>query len=185
MPRFALIACALLALFARNVGAQEIPASVAFPGSFWISAGDVVPAERGNVLGQAAFEQGITVWERGSWFLIPHVNVSLMADSYGYEWNNRSPARVGVKIVRRIPGGMVQAGGGMMIEPGAESGEQRHPTAVVDYWSGWAAEGRGTARRELRRIPRLRLGEFRADCGSRSAQLDYDSGGATGAGRLP
>jgi hypothetical protein len=102
----------------------------------------VVPAERGNVLGQAAFEQGITVWQQGSWFLIPHVNVSLMADSYGYEWNNRSPARVGVKIVRRIPGGMVQAGGGMMIEPGAESGEQRHPTAVIDYWSGWAAEGR-------------------------------------------
>ena len=109
MPRLALIACALLPLFARTVGAQEIPPSIAFPGSFWISAGDVVPAEHGNVLGQAAFEQGITVWEQGSWFLVPHVTVALMADSYGYEWNNRSPARVAVKIVRRIPGGIVQA----------------------------------------------------------------------------
>ena len=77
----------------QNAGAQEIPPSIAFPGSFWISAGDVGPAERGNVLGQAGFEQGITVWERGSWFLIPHVSVSLMADSDGYEWNNRTPVR--------------------------------------------------------------------------------------------
>ena len=141
MRRFALIACVLLALFARNVAAQEIPSSIAFPGFFWISAGDVVPAERGNVVGQATFEQGITVWEHGSWFLIPHVNVSLMADSYGYEWNNRQPARMGVKIVRRVRGGVVQASGGMMIEPNAASDEQRHPTAAVDYWTGWAAEG--------------------------------------------
>jgi len=32
-------------LFARTGGAQEVPASIAYPGSFWISAGDVVPAE--------------------------------------------------------------------------------------------------------------------------------------------
>jgi hypothetical protein len=130
-----------LTLSAATVGAQELPSSIAFPGSFWISAGDLAPAERGNVLGQAAFEQGITVWERGSWFLVPHVNVSLMTDSYGYAWNNRHPARVGVKIVRRIPGGMVQAGGGMMFEANPEDDERRHPTASVDYWTGWAAEG--------------------------------------------
>jgi hypothetical protein len=141
LHKFVLIACALLALLAHPVGAQEIPSSIAFPGSFWISAGDVAPAERGNVLGQAAFEQGVTVWERGSWFLVPHVSVSLMADSYGYVWNNRHPARAGVKIVRRVPGGMVQASGGMMFEPDAEEGERRHPTAAVDYWTGWAAEG--------------------------------------------
>ena len=51
MPRLALIACALLPLFARTVGAQEIPPSIAFPGSFWISAGDVAPA-----FGQTALE---------------------------------------------------------------------------------------------------------------------------------
>jgi hypothetical protein len=134
-------ACALLALFAPAVGAQEIPRSIGFPGSFWISTGQVGPAERDNVVGQAGFEQGVTVWERGSWFLIPHVNVSLMADTDGYAWNNRHPARVGVKIVRRVPGGIVQAGGGMMIEPDAESDDERHPTASVDYWAGWAAEG--------------------------------------------
>jgi hypothetical protein len=142
LRKFILLACALLVLLARSAGAQEIPASIAFPGSFWISGGEVVPAERGNVLGQASFEQGITVWERGSWFLIPHVNVSLLADSDGYAWNNRHPARVGVKIVRRVPAGMVQVGGGIMFEPDADSDEQRHPTAAVDYWTGWAAETR-------------------------------------------
>jgi hypothetical protein len=140
LRKFALLTCALLALSIRDVGAQEMPSSIAFPGSFWITAGEFIPAERGNVLGQAAFEQGITVWERGSWFLIPHINVSAMADSYGYAWNNRTPARVGVKIVRRVPGGLLQASGGMMFEPNAEDGERRHPAAAVDYWTGWAAE---------------------------------------------
>jgi hypothetical protein len=36
---------------------------------------------------------------------------------------------------------MVQAGAGMMFEPNADSDEQWHPTAAVDYWTGWAAEG--------------------------------------------
>jgi hypothetical protein len=65
-----------------------------------------------------------------------------MADSDGYAWNNRHPGRVAIKIVRRVPGGIVQAGGGLMIEPDAASNDQRHPTAAVDYWAGWAAEGR-------------------------------------------
>jgi hypothetical protein len=142
LRRFTLLICALLALGARHVGAQEIPASIAFPGSFWISAGNVAPAEAGNVLGQAVFEQGITAWDHGSWFLIPHVNVTLMADSHSYDWNNRHGARVGLRIVRRVPGGIVQAGGGLMFEPGIGAGDQLYPTAAVDYWAGWAAEER-------------------------------------------
>jgi hypothetical protein len=142
LPRFIPIACTLVTLFAANAGAQELPSSIAYPGSFWISAGEVGPAEPGNVVGQAGFEQGITVWEHGSWFLVPHVNATVMTDANGYEWNNRHPGRVGVKIVRRVPGGIVQAGGGMMIEADGISDEQLHPTASVDYWAGWAAEGR-------------------------------------------
>ena len=124
------------------------------------------------------------MWEHGSWFLIPHVNATLMADTDGYEWNNRQPGRMGVKIVRRVPGGIVQAGGGMMIEPNAADGDQRHPTVSVDYWAGWAAEGRAQRGARLRRISWLRLGELGPDCRTRSAQLDYDGGRATGTGRL-
>ena len=35
---------------------------------FWLV--DVGPAEEGNLIGQAGFEQGVTVWQRGSWY--PH-----------------------------------------------------------------------------------------------------------------
>ena len=142
MSKLASLACTLFVLAASAANAQEVPSSLAFPGSFWISAGDVGPVEEGNRIGQAGFEQGITVWQRGDWYLVPHVNIGLMTDTEGYEWNNRQPARLAVKIVRRVPGGIVQAGGGMMIEPNAPADQQRHPTAFVDYWAGWAAEGR-------------------------------------------
>jgi hypothetical protein len=46
-----------------------------------------------------------------------------------------------VKIVRSVPGGIVQAGGGMMIEADAADGDRHHPTVSADYWAGWAAEG--------------------------------------------
>jgi hypothetical protein len=140
LRNFALLTC--LVLLALPASAQEIPASIAFPGSFWISAGDVGPAEEGNVIGQVGFEQGVTVWQRGNWHLIPHVNAGLMADTEGYEWNNRHPARVAVKLVRHIPGGIVQGSVGMMIEPDSASDQQRHPTVSLDYWAGWTAERR-------------------------------------------
>jgi hypothetical protein len=137
-----LLLCTFLALSVATAGAQEIPPSIAFPGSFWMTAGHVGPAERDNVLGAAGFEQGITVWEKGNWFLIPHINVSYMTDADGYDWNNRRPGRIALKMVRRIPGGIVQAGAGMMVETDAPSDQQRHGTAFVDYWAGWTGEHR-------------------------------------------
>ena len=153
MSRFALLACALLALPASTAVAQDAPSSIAFPGSFWISAGDVGPAEEGNRVGQVGFEQGVTVWQRGNWYLVPHINAGLMTDSAGYEWNNRQPARVALKIVRRVPGGIVQASAGMMVEPDAASDQQRHPTVSLDYWAGWAAEGRAQRGERLGAFP--------------------------------
>jgi hypothetical protein len=144
---------ACLALSASTASAQEIVPSIAFPGSFWISAGDVGPAEEGNVIGQAGFEQGVTVWQRGNWFVIPHVNVGLMADTEGYEWNNRHPVRVAAKLVRSVPGGIVSAGAGMMLEPNAPTDRELYPTAFVDYWSGWAAEGPAQSRARFGGFP--------------------------------
>ena len=138
----ALLACALLALSASPLRAQVPPNSIAFPGSFWISAGEVGPLERGNVLGQAGVEQGITAWEHGPWFLVPHLAVTIGTDTQGYDWNNKHPSTLGVKLVRRVPGGVVQAGGGVMFERDPETGQQRHGTAFVNYWAGWTADRR-------------------------------------------
>jgi hypothetical protein len=139
--RRAVLIAGLLALSASPLMAQELPSSTAFPGSFWLASGDVGPAERGNVVGQAALEQGVTVWQRKSWFLVPYFGVTLMTDSAGYEWNNRHPTQAGLKVVRRVPGGVVQAAVGMMFEIDPLSGAGRHPGTYVSYWAGWAAEG--------------------------------------------
>ena len=142
MHRVALLIIVLAALPASELRAQDMPSSKAYPGSFWLSAGDVGPAERDNVAGQAAFEQGLTVWQRDAWFLIPYVGATLMTDSAGYDWNNRHPGQIGMKLVRRVPGGVVQAAGGILFERDPSTDEQRHGTAFVSYWAGWAAEGR-------------------------------------------
>lgn len=142
MSRLTLLACMLLVLVPGELSAQEIPSSIAFPGSFWFSTGHVGPAEPGNVVAQAGFEQGVTVWERGSWFLVPYLGVTLVADSAGYAWNDRHPAQVALKLARRVPGGVVHAGGGVMFEHDPASDRRRHPTVFAGYWAGWAAEGR-------------------------------------------
>jgi hypothetical protein len=138
--RNAVVLIALLSC-APPVFAQELPSSRAFPGSFWLSTGNVGPAERGNVVGQASLEQGATVWQRRDWFAIPFVSAQMTADSAGYEWNDRHPAQVGMKLVWRVPGGAVQGGAGLMFEREPVSGDDRHLSAFVSYWSGWAAEG--------------------------------------------
>jgi hypothetical protein len=151
--RLTILAGLLLALQASESRAQDAPASTAFPGSIWFSAGSVGPAERGNVLGQSGFEQGVTVWERSDWFLVPYLGATVLTDSAGYDWNNRHPWQVGLKLARRVPGGVVQAGGGMLFEVNPDSGRHHHGTLFVNYWAGWAAEGRAQHGSVLRGFP--------------------------------
>jgi hypothetical protein len=134
-------------------GAQELPKSTAFPGSFWTAAGDVGPAEPDNVIYQAGFEQGIVAWQRGSWFLVPHVSLALGTDSLGYDWNNKHPTILGVKLVRKIGGGVVQGGGGLLFERDPATGRERHPTAFVHYWTGWTVDRRSHQGATLRGFP--------------------------------
>jgi hypothetical protein len=112
----AVAAVALVFVTSAAASGQDVPASRAFPGSFWISSGAVGPAEPENLLTQVGVEQGITVWERDAWFLVPFASLRLSADSQGYLWNNKHPSMFGVKLVRRVPGGVVQGGGGLMFE---------------------------------------------------------------------
>ena len=57
----------------------------------------------------------------------------LMADSYGYAWNNRTPSRAALRSSKH-PRGMVQAGAGMMFEPNAETDE--HSTRRLPSTTG-------------------------------------------------
>lgn len=143
MPRVLIFAALSLLTSAAIASAQEqLPPSLAFPGSFWISAGEVGPAEPGNTVGQAFFEQGISVFRSGPWFVTPFFNASLLADSRGYEWNDRNPVSVGVKLQRRTPGGVIYGGGGIMIERNPATGQRRHASLFSGYWTGWHLDGR-------------------------------------------
>lgn len=110
-----------------------------------MSVGNIGPSEPDNLAGQSSIEQGITVWHEGSWFLVPYVGLSLMTDSQGYDWNNKHPTTVGVKLQRRIANGVVSAGGGVMFERNPASGRTRHPAAFVSYWAGWQGDRTGHA----------------------------------------
>jgi hypothetical protein len=136
------ISVALTCAIASPCFADEAVSSrgVAFPGSFWISAGQVGPAEPDNVLGQVGFEQGITAWRSGRWFLEPFMGIGFTTDSEGYDWNDKHPSTLGVKIVRRLPGGVLQAGGGLLMERDPATSIDRHPTAFVNYWAGWTGD---------------------------------------------
>jgi hypothetical protein len=139
-----LLLCGLSAAAAHAQTVMPLPA-VAFPGSFWIATGDAGPAEPHNMLGQAVLEQGLTVWQDGAWFLIPYVGVSMTADSQGYDWNNKHPTTVAIKLQRRTANGVIFGGGGMMFERDPATGRDRHLTASITYWSGWQGSSRANA----------------------------------------
>jgi hypothetical protein len=145
VPAFvvAVLACAAPALRADDgepPQAQRTVSSVALPGSFWISGGHVGPAERDNAVAESGFEQGVVAWSHDSWFLVPYAAVRFSADIEGKAWNNRRPTTVAVKLVRRVPNGVLQAGGGVMVDRGAAAGRSAQATAFVSYWAGWTGD---------------------------------------------
>jgi hypothetical protein len=124
----------------KAAGTSRSMSSIAFPGSFWISGGHVGPAEPDNAIAESGFEQGVAAWTHESWFLVPFLGVRFSADAEGHDWNNRRPTTVGVKLVRRVPNGVIQGGGGLLFERNPESGRTRHATVFVSYWAGWTGD---------------------------------------------
>jgi len=140
--RNAICSFIVLCALTTSANAQDAtpPTLMTLPGSFWISAGNVGPAEPENRITQGAMEQGITLWRRGSWFVGPFVSVSFAADTVGYEWNNKHPMTIGGKLQQRMGNGVLQAGAGVIFEEDPSTGEDRHPTAFVGYWVGWQGD---------------------------------------------
>lgn len=132
---------ALMAVFVvttiASASAQEVPHSIALPGSVNASFGTVGPLEPGNTLGSATFEQGVTVWRRGALFVVGFVDVTVRADTRNYSWNNTMPYLAGGKLVVAGRAGVLQAVVGV-------AGDVRQGTVIrasraanVNYWAGW------------------------------------------------
>jgi hypothetical protein len=92
-----------------------VPASVLFPGSLNISAANGEPTEPGNVASSSTVSQGVSIAHKGSVFIVGFLDVTMRADSAGYEWNNTRPYRAGVKLVHVDKHGVFEAAAGFML----------------------------------------------------------------------
>ena len=125
------------------------PRSIMFPGSLSISATGGEPTEPGNVTSSTTADQGVTIARRGSVFVVGFVNLSLRADTSGYDWNNTTPYRSGVKLVLLDTHGVFEASVGVMGENHGRFAAPR-ATALLSYWRGWrgdALSGQGNGLR--------------------------------------
>lgn len=131
------VAMFALTLVATTSAQERPPRAIALPGSVNASLGTVGPLEPGNTLGNATFEQGVTVWRRGPLFAIGFVDVTVRADKRGYPWNNTMPYLAGGKLVLVGRGGVLQAVVGIAgdVRRGTVTGASR--AAHVNYWAGW------------------------------------------------
>ena len=127
---------ALLVSFGTS-SAQDLRSQIALPGSINASLGTAGPVEPGNGIGSATFEQGVTVWRRGSVFVVGFVDVTVRADTHGYTWNNTIPYLAGGKVVISGAGGVLQAVVGMAGDTRQGATTRVRRAALLSYWAGW------------------------------------------------
>ncbi len=147
-------ACFALAAFLA-ASPSPLQAQTFFPGSGWVTSGYVSPLEPGNLLTTYAFEQGISLGKWGVHSLVPYAGITIAQDRDGLEWNNKAMSQAGVKYVRALRGGVVQAGGGYAHEHRLLSGRTLgQPIGFASYWFGWNRNiQRGSSRRLWSSLP--------------------------------
>jgi hypothetical protein len=72
-------------------------------------------------------------------FVVGFVNLSFRADTGGYDWNNTTPYRSGVKLVVLDSHGVLEAAVGVMGENRGQFTAPK-PTALLSYWRGWRGD---------------------------------------------
>src|SRR5437773_433383 len=70
-----------------------------FPGSSWAAVGKISPVERGDILGQAYFSQGIIAKRFSRAALVPYGETTFSRDSKGFDWNNKAVYGGGIKVI--------------------------------------------------------------------------------------
>ena len=131
------VALLVLVFSFEGAQAQELRTPIALPGSINASFGTAGPIEPDNTIGSATVEQGITVWRRGSVFVVGFLDLTVRADTRGYAWNNTMPYLAGGKLVMSGSRGVFQAAIGAAGD-GREPAYRRPILAGhVSYWAGW------------------------------------------------
>lgn len=111
---------------------------IRFPGSTWLSVGNISPVEKGNVILSAYLEQGMTIAKIRRTSVIPFGAYTLSRDTDGYDWNNRDLYAAGLKLA--IPGSskVTELGVAYQREHRIKSGLDADGIAVfLRFWIGW------------------------------------------------
>ena len=143
---------ALLAAARRSATAVDpTPGSaVHFPGSFWMSSGNVSPLEAGNLVTTYAAEQGFTVLKRGPHTVVPYGALTVSTDQQGFDWNNKAVPQVGLRYARAFTRGVVQVGAGYAYERRLRSKTGiGQPIGYASYWFGWTGHLSGRSSRSF------------------------------------
>lgn len=132
-----------LCLLPASLWAQDgppRPAGVMLPGSINVGVGTIAPAEKDNVLGSVAVEQGVAFWRHRNVFAVAFANVGVRHDSQGLPWNRRVPMMGGAKLVVTPRVGVLQAGLGVATEMYQDDLADLMPSGFVNYWAGWRGD---------------------------------------------
>lgn len=131
-------ACAALA---AGVACAE---PISYPGTTWGSisypSGLVAP-ENHDVLLAGRIEQG-AIWfrfgERSEWSLNTYAAINYSADNKGLPYNNKLTPLVGVKITRRLDGGLLDLGVQLAHERRFKDHQSNTGVqAYAGWWFGW------------------------------------------------
>ena len=109
-----------------------------FPGSSWAAIGNISPVERGDIIAQGYFSQGIIAKRFSRATLVPYAEATFSRDSKGFDWDNKAVYGSGVKAI--IPHGDVftELGAGYLHENRFHSGRSAGALTVFMNCSfGW------------------------------------------------
>lgn len=118
-----------------------------FPGSTWAAVGNISPVERGNIIGQGYFSQGVVAKRFRGTILVPFAETTLSRDTKGFDWDNKAIYGGGVKAV--IPGNPLytEVGASFLRENRFHSGRSASGlTLFMNFSFGWNLLGRKVGR---------------------------------------
>jgi hypothetical protein len=110
----------------------------AFPGSVNVSSGLLTGRDPDNWISYATLQQGIAAVRTAGFALVPYGSSGVTFDTKRRIWQNRLTNDAGVKVVRAITGGVVEAGVAHRHQYEMLTGRNTaEPVAFVNLWIGW------------------------------------------------
>jgi hypothetical protein len=121
-----------------DVSAHARGRGPAFPGSINISSGLLTGRDPDNWMSYATLQQGIAAARAGGFALVPYASSGVSFDTKRRTWQNRLTSDAGVKVVRAITGGVIEAGVAHRHQYEMLTGRgTAEPVAFVNLWIGW------------------------------------------------